>query len=433
MFKLEKYFYLYRHCFLVFGKYGAAIYNLYEGSIYSIDSEIGKILEKCEIERKSIFEIIEQTDINKKKDILEYLNQLHFNGLGFFSEKKIYIEKLISYIEQNDFESVVDPLPIHKLYLEITRECNLKCSDCFEADSNIRCCSCTLQTENPNKSLPFNVWKDIIFDASLFRVKEIKIIGGEPLLEKDLLSKIIEYIKTLQFPKIVVLSNLLLLDEEIIYLFKSNNVIIETNFYHNDHNMNIKNTGVNGIFEEKINNIRKLKNNGIEIIVNIEKSEENITNIWKTVELIKEIGIQKIQIVNIISNSHKILFKSDNSLIKTEESIRGVFYDTFFRNKDGNSCWNNQLVVTVNGSLLPCKKARWAIMGSVLNKRLKDFILDKSVEKWWKLSKDYIEECKDCEYRYACFDCRPRESENENLYSRNKFCTVHNTENDFSR
>ena len=29
------------------------------------------------------------------------------------------------------------------------------------------------------------------------------------------------------------------------------------------------------------------------------------------------------------------------------------------------------------------------------------------MQKCWHTTKDHVEKCKDCEYRYACNDCRP--------------------------
>ena len=44
-------------------------------------------------------------------------------------------------------------------------------------------------------------------------------------------------------------------------------------------------------------------------------------------------------------------------------------------------------------------------------------------QKFWYLTKDKIHKCKDCELRYACFDCReiPMRVEN-NLYATNPYC-----------
>lgn len=41
---------------------------------------------------------------------------------------------------------------------------------------------------------------------------------------------------------------------------------------------------------------------------------------------------------------------------------------------------------------------------------------------FWSISKDYVDECKDCEYRYVYKDCRPMNEENENVLSKGKNC-----------
>ena len=38
------------------------------------------------------------------------------------------------------------------------------------------------------------------------------------------------------------------------------------------------------------------------------------------------------------------------------------------------------------------------------------------------LSKDFINECKECEFRYTCFDCRP-DSLNNNINIKPWYCT----------
>ena len=54
---------------------------------------------------------------------------------------------------------------------------------------------------------------------------------------------------------------------------------------------------------------------------------------------------------------------------------------------------------------------------------------DKTVEKWWLLTRDKIEECMDCEFRYSCFICRPRETSIGDLYGKNRLCRVNSNKN----
>jgi len=49
-------------------------------------------------------------------------------------------------------------------------------------------------------------------------------------------------------------------------------------------------------------------------------------------------------------------------------------------------------------------------------------LYSKKGQEFIRLSKDHIEVCKDCEYRYACFDCRVKTNDAENLYAKSSDC-----------
>lgn len=80
--------------------------------------------------------------------------------------------------------------------------------------------------------------------------------------------------------------------------------------------------------------------------------------------------------------------------------------DEFFYsfNKEYNSCWGQKLAVTKDGKMRPC------IYSTIELGDLKTDpvgpVIQKLSEEYWKITKDKIEKCKDCELRYACFDCR---------------------------
>ena len=46
-------------------------------------------------------------------------------------------------------------------------------------------------------------------------------------------------------------------------------------------------------------------------------------------------------------------------------------------------------------------------MGNVLREGSLKEILEGTVQDIWKITKDDVLVCQDCEYRYVCFDCRP--------------------------
>jgi radical SAM protein with 4Fe4S-binding SPASM domain len=70
-----------------------------------------------------------------------------------------------------------------------------------------------------------------------------------------------------------------------------------------------------------------------------------------------------------------------------------------------NSCWGSIMAITADGNIRPCIHSQ-QIIGPI-NEELKD--IDGLIEKmnpYWTLTKDKVERCRDCEFRYICFDCR---------------------------
>ncbi len=56
-------------------------------------------------------------------------------------------------------------------------------------------------------------------------------------------------------------------------------------------------------------------------------------------------------------------------------------------------------------------------------KSIKNIIDDYLISNFWKISKDYIENCKDCEYRYVCRDCRPVCMKEDNIFAKGNNCS----------
>lgn len=97
--------------------------------------------------------------------------------------------------------------------------------------------------------------------------------------------------------------------------------------------------------------------------------------------------------------------------------------EQFYRNQHWNSCWAGKLAITPNGDIIPCVFAREHIVSNVKS-GLEEIVDSKALQNLWKITKDQIEGCQDCEYRYACHDCRPlAEATTGNLYAQNPRCS----------
>lgn len=68
-----------------------------------------------------------------------------------------------------------------------------------------------------------------------------------------------------------------------------------------------------------------------------------------------------------------------------------------------NSCWGKRLAITCDSLVHPCIYSD-IVLGNFYEDNLYDIF--KKAEAYWKITKEKVDKCKVCEFRYACPDCR---------------------------
>lgn len=73
--------------------------------------------------------------------------------------------------------------------------------------------------------------------------------------------------------------------------------------------------------------------------------------------------------------------------------------------KSFNSCLNKKISIDTNGNIKNCPSMPESY-GNIKNTTLEEAINKPGFKKYWNVTKDQIDVCKDCEFRYVCTDCR---------------------------
>lgn len=73
--------------------------------------------------------------------------------------------------------------------------------------------------------------------------------------------------------------------------------------------------------------------------------------------------------------------------------------------KNHNSCLHKKLSIDQNGDIRNCP-AMPDSFGNIKENSLEEALRKDGFKKYWNITKDQIEGCKDCEFRYVCTDCR---------------------------
>jgi radical SAM protein with 4Fe4S-binding SPASM domain len=375
--------FLKENCYLVNGYRNAAIYDLNNCKVYSINSE-GKDI---------IIKYLKNTKLIGNKKEKEYMEILKKYDL------------LTENIDVSNRKSMIDkPEPrLRYAWLEITGSCNLKCIHCYGQFGNLPTIS--------DEPLTTKDWKRIIDILIENNCREIQLIGGEPMVHKDFYD-ILKYAHKSGMKRIDVFTNATLINEKSIQIFKQTNASIRISLYGHNQELHEKITSCRGSFKKTENALKLLKVNNIQTqiaVVIMKENEKYIQEIKKYIESLghKYTGYDVIRPSCLLnSKEHQV---TDINILKSRYNLNPEFYTspkTFYENHFYNSCWNGKIAITYDGDIIPCIFARNDIIGNIRNANsLQD--IKKLIVKKWSITKDDIEVCKDCEFRYCCHDCRP--------------------------
>ncbi len=355
---------------------------------------------------------------NKNKDVIECSLQklIDLNILTTKEWEEQYIKKMIEETTDKQFQS---------LYLITTTNCNLDCDYCFYRSNNSK----SLQN---HQNMTFDVAKkslDIFFDIVKDNVKnddywqQITFYGGEPLLNKELLKYAIPY----AFNKfkdsdtnIVINTNLTLLDNEIINLFKTYNVEVQVSLdgKKDVHNMHRKDINGFGSFDIVMNNIKKLLENNIKVLPMITANNDNVNNFSETLNyIINELNLNEYAVNILITDSYGVNQKYSKTLayemLKSyicynNKAVDYVFEDLYNKiiSKDArlakSSCGvTRKITVFPDKKVYACQaleKYGSNYMGTIDS----DFANNKNWEIWRKRNRFNNDECLDCEALTLC-------------------------------
>lgn len=383
------YYRLHKHCKLVEGASRGAIYDFASGKVYSINRGALELLQACQ---NSAATDIFPNDCPGNQVYLQFLDNLTTKGLG-----SLYLLPPQSLAAEPDL--AVRPAKINFLWLELTSACNNKCLHCYTASS---------PSAQETDKVPHERWLGIIDEARQAGATAIQLIGGEPLLYKGWQELIVKASET-GFDFIEIFTNATLVNDTDIDFFKKYNVHIATTIYADNAEVHDRVTLHQGSYEKTMTAINKILAAGLELRIASIIMKANETQADNIMKLCAKLGVEPTP-PDIVRPTGR---GDDAALIPalyTKPPIRPPFYTdeySFAQAQKYHSCLTGKIAVTANGDVIPCIFARSQICGSVLTASLAEILNGAPLKAIWHTTKDQVEKCQDCEYRYACNDCRP--------------------------
>lgn len=405
-------FYLNSDCFLIKGAKRGAIYNLSSGEIFSVDHEATELLERCE-KGGVIHQLVDEIARLQIDDVISYLQQLVEMRLGVFCENNQIIHKI---------PTPAPEIKLDLLWLELTSSCNQTCLHCYNNSSP--------QITDERKSLlSYEDWIRVIREGRFLHCERLQFTGGEPLFFGKQIFNLAGIAKDAGYKQLEMFTNAVLFSENDIELLVKYDIRVATNIYSKRPEIHDQITGLKGSFEKTIRNIKMMRDKGVKVYIATILMKQNEVYREETVDFIKELGelmpLKHFDVVRPAGRGRNSTTSSKNLehlLQKKQPVFAKITKEKFLKRLHGHSCWWGNAVVTCRGRVMPCIMASGTELGDIKKQSLPEIIKGASLRQLWKTSKDKVGVCKDCEYRYACLDCRPLATEMGEEYSRGKVC-----------
>lgn len=290
-------------------------------------------------------------------------------------------------------------------WIEITNACNLRCMYCYNESGNTKISNMT-----------FSDYKIVLDKIIGIGIRKIQIIGGEPFTYKRELKRMLNYaIGKVDF--IEIFTNGTLISDDWYQYIAINNIHIALPLYSYDRHIHDKVTGKKGSWEKTHRTIELLKQYKIQyrvcnVLMNgIDIGEKNTTyyTLSEEKDVVRMSGRANFKLLSRELIKKKLITKNTFSHPLKKEFCKRLI--------SGHNCYSDRIYVSVNLAVYPCVMER-RIKHCTLNNN-KPLILDDNIR---NMTKDKIDACNQCEYRYFCFDCRPN-SLSGNLYEKSWYCT----------
>ena len=312
-----------------------------------------------------------------------------------------------------------DKPQLTNLHIEITSLCNERCIHCY------------IPHDYKISYIESDLFYDVLTQCKDMRLLHLTISGGEPMLHKnfsDFLRKCNEYNFSVN-----VLSNLTLLNDEIIEEMKANHLLgVQVSLYSMDPNIHDEITQMKGSLEKTRNAILKLIENNIPLQISCPTMKQNKNCYEEVINWAKKHKINVGDDFGLIGRYNhttqnlncRLSLDEINDLIKSKASKDSKYIEQLEMEvakkknmtADDSVCsvCHSSICIADNGNVYPCAGWQDYIVGNIKEASLKDIWENsQKVQYLRSLRKKDFPKCIQCPDKEFCTMCMVRNA-NEN-------------------
>lgn len=375
--------------YLIRGILRGAIYDLRYGNVYSINRSA------CEI-------------LDHQREDSKYWERLIQMGIAEWHTDN---GEPITSLTAVPFK----PTSLQFVWFEIAgASCNERCLHCYAEGGTI--CRTRSGSRSDLGKLSYSEWIGLVKSSYELGCRQCQFIGGEPFLYRgangENVLDLAKFAKDLGYEFIEVFTNGTLLTNEKIDKIKELGLHVAISIYSHLPLVHDRITQTPGSHARTMRSLSRLHKLGIPCRVALVMMSHNQDTIEETRNKFCQMGFDsiKVDVVRPTGRGKDSLSLTDGKHKEYALATAPNFHAArqfVIQNVHENSCLAGKITITDDGDVLPCIFGRDWVLGNVRTGNLKKIIGAELTHKLWNFSKDSVLVCRDCEFRYVCFDCRP--------------------------
>lgn len=325
---------------------------------------------------------------------------------------------------------------IEKMYIEITKKCNLRCKHCYNSSGG-----------ELKEEIPLEKIIDILYYIKEKGLTSVALSGGEALLHSKI-EDILKKTKELEL-QVMLLTNGTIYNEKIFSMLFKYNPEIQVSIDGPTAQANDEIRG-EGSFEKAVFFINELKKNGYKNVININTviNKFNYGQYIEMKELAKNLKVDYLAFsmlsnagratetdIKIKSAEKEVSIKVINEKLQMEEDFicKGIgMHHSCSMNQVTDGMIKIQPKISGDGDVFPCQMYNDTLfsLGNIYKQSIKEIVEGEATRRYLLLSQmrcDFISECKTCSVNKICGKgCMAKAvMENNKIFSTDTLCKYH--------
>lgn len=283
------------------------------------------------------------------------------------------------------------------LWVELIATCNLRCRHCYASSG----------PDRPPGAMTEADTLRLVREAAALGCRTIQFTGGEIFLRRDLL-RLVREARSLGVDTVELFTNATLIRAADLDALEPLGVRFAVSVYSHRSEAHDAITQVPGSWNRTVGNLRRLLDRGFPVRVGVIRMGPNWNDMEETRRFLTDLGLpDKAVGFDTVRPAGRGceggLGEPDPGLVRLGPPDR---FETKAGRLTARTCWSGRLAVDPDGNVYPCVFSRSLPVGNVRRGGLAAVIQGEPLRDLWAITLEKVEECRQCEYRFACFDCR---------------------------